>query len=78
MLIEKVFPTTLMGNIYYSRLFVSNIYTHTGEDELTTKNFLVSNKVKNYFRNGASEEKMSNRGPPQKPPMTSLEMLPEI
>ena len=37
---EKVFPTTLMGNIYYSRLFVSNIYSHTGKDKLTKKNFL--------------------------------------
>ena len=64
MFVEKVFPTTLMEKIYYSRLFVSNIYIPTGKEELATNFFFITNKVKNYFLNGASEEKMSTRRPP--------------
>ncbi len=67
MFVEKVFPTTLMGKIYYSRLFVSNIYISLQVRKNWRQNvFFITNKVKNYFLNGASEEKMSTRRPPKK------------
>jgi len=39
MSLEKVFPTTLMGKKYYSRLFVSIIHFSTAKEELATKFF---------------------------------------
>ena len=57
MSLEKVFPTTLMGKIYYSRLLVSIIHFSTAKEELAKKSFFITTKAKNYFLNGASEAK---------------------
>ena len=65
MVAKKVFPTTLMGIRFFTCLFVSIIYIPTGKEELATIFFLITNQAKNYFLNGASEEKMSHRRPPK-------------
>ena len=39
MSLEKDFPTTRMGKIYYSRLLVSIIHFSTAKEELATKSF---------------------------------------
>ena len=36
---KKNFPTILMGKVFFSRLFVSNIYIPTGKEELAIKIF---------------------------------------
>ena len=66
MFVEKVFPTTLMGKDIIA-VHLYPIYISLQVWKNWRQNFfLITNKVKNYFLNGASEEKMSDRRPPLK------------